>query len=168
MKYNQLQVSANKDCKRVGRGIAAGGGKTAGRGTKGQNARTGKKLRSTFQGGQNGIVTAIPKARGFKSLRIPAQVVYSDRLNDLKGNVDNFTLYEAGLITTPFHNVKVIARGDLTAKITLQTQGASQSVVAMLEKSGGKFEKTATPWPKSTKQAEADDKAAQSAEQEQE
>ena len=168
MKYNQLQVSANKDRKRVGRGIAAGGGKTAGRGTKGQNARTGKKLRSTFQGGQNGIVTAIPKARGFKSLRIPAQVVYSDRLNDLKGNVDNFTLYEAGLITTPFHNVKVIARGDLTAKITLQTQGASQSVVAMLEKSGGKFEKTATPWPKSAKQAEADDKAAQSAEQEQE
>lgn len=162
MKYNQLQVSANKDRKRVGRGIAAGGGKTAGRGTKGQNARTGKKLRSTFQGGQNGIVTAIPKARGFKSLRIPAQVVYSDRLNDLKGNVDNFTLYEAGLITTPFHNVKVIARGDLTAKITLQTQGASQSVVAMLEKSGGKFEKTATPWPKSAKQAEADDKAAYS------
>lgn len=160
MKYNQLQVSANKDRKRVGRGIAAGGGKTAGRGTKGQNARTGKKLHSTFQGGQNGIVTAIPKARGFKSLRIPAQVVYSDRLNDLKGNVDNFTLYEAGLITTPFHNVKVIARGDLTAKITLQTQGASQSVVAMLEKSGGKFEKTATPWPKSAKQAEADDKAA--------
>ena len=48
MKYNQLQVSANKDRKRVGRGIAAGGGKTAGRGTKGQNARTGKKLRSTF------------------------------------------------------------------------------------------------------------------------
>ena len=95
-------------------------------------------------------------------------MVYSDRLNDLKGNVDNFTLYEAGLITTPFHNVKVIARGDLTAKITLQTQGASQSVVAMLEKSGGKFEKTATPWPKSTKQAEADDKATQSAEQEQE
>ena len=160
MKYNQLQVSANKDRKRVGRGIAAGGGKTAGRGTKGQNARTGKKLRSTFQGGLNRIVTAIPKARGFKSLRIPAQVVYSDRLNDLKGNVDNFTLYEAGLITTPFHNVKVIARGDLTAKITLQTQGASQSVVAMLEKSGGKFEKTATPWPKSAKQAEADDKAA--------
>ena len=88
-------------------------------------------------------------------------MVYSDRLNDLKGNVDNFTLYEAGLITTPFHNVKVIARGDLTAKITLQTQGASQSVVAMLEKAGGAFEKAAVPpLPKSAKQAEADDKAA--------
>ena len=45
MKYNELHIAANKDRKRVGRGIAAGGGKTAGRGTKGQNARTGKKLR---------------------------------------------------------------------------------------------------------------------------
>src|SRR5574344_1229646 len=125
MKYNELQVSANKDRKRVGRGISAGGGKTAGRGTKGQGARTGKKLRSMFQGGQNGIVTAIPKARGFKSLRTPAQVVYLDRLNDLKGSVDNFKLYEAGLIATPFHTVKVITRGELKAKLSLKTQGAS-------------------------------------------
>ncbi len=160
MKYNQLQVSANKDRKRVGRGISAGGGKTAGRGTKGQNARTGKKLRSMFQGGQNGIATAIPKARGFKSLRTPAQVVYSDRLNSLEGDVDNFVLYEADLIATPFHAVKVIARDELTAKITLRTQGASKTVVTMLEKSGGKFEKTATPLPKSAEQAEADDKTA--------
>ena len=159
MKYNELQATANKDRKRVGRGIAAGGGKTAGRGTKGQNARTGKKLRAMFQGGQNGLAKAIPKARGFKSLRTPAQVVYSDRLNDLKGKVDNFALYEAGLIATPFHTVKIIARGDLTAKLTLQTQGASKSVIAMLEKAGGTFEKTATPLPKSAKEAEADDKA---------
>jgi large subunit ribosomal protein L15 len=48
MKYNDLQISANKDKKRVGRGISAGGGKTAGRGTKGQNSRTGKKLRAMF------------------------------------------------------------------------------------------------------------------------
>ena len=57
-KYNELQVSSHKSRKRVGRGISAGGGKTAGRGTKGQNARTGKKLRAMFQGGQNGIVSA--------------------------------------------------------------------------------------------------------------
>ena len=94
-KYNELQVNSHKSRKRVGRGISAGGGKTAGRGTKGQNARTGKKLRAMFQGGQNGIVSAVPKARGFKSLRAPAQVVYSDRLNGLKGEVDNFALYEA-------------------------------------------------------------------------
>lgn len=158
MKYNELQVSSHKDRKRVGRGISAGGGKTAGRGTKGQGARTGKKLRSMFQGGQNGIVTAVPKGRGFKSLRTPAQVVYLDRLNGLKGSVDNFALYEAGLIVTPFHAVKVIARGELAAKVTLKTQGASKSVVEAIKKAGGTFEKVTTPYPSSAKQAEANDK----------
>lgn len=158
MKYNELQVTANRDRKRVGRGISAGGGKTAGRGTKGQNARTGKKLHPMFQGGQNGIASAVPKGRGFKSLRTPAQVVYLDRLNDLKGNVDNFALYEAGLIATPFHTVKVILRGELTAKVSLKTQGASKSVIAAIEKAGGSFSKVATPIQKSAKEAEAADK----------
>ena len=85
MKYNDLQVSANRNKKRVGRGIAAGQGKTAGRGTKGQNARTGKKLRAMFQGGQRPLAQAVPKARGFKSLRTPAQVVYMDHLNAFDG-----------------------------------------------------------------------------------
>ena len=93
MKYNDLQVSANKNKKRVGRGIAAGQGKTAGRGTKGQNARTGKKLRAMFQGGQRPLAQAVPKARGFKSLRTPAQVVYLDHLNVFDGKtVDNALL----------------------------------------------------------------------------
>jgi large subunit ribosomal protein L15 len=157
-KYNELQVAPNKNRKRVGRGISAGGGKTAGRGTKGQNSRTGKKLRTMFQGGQNGLVSAIPKSRGFKSLRTPAQVVYLDRLNDLKGTIDNFALYEASLISTPFHNVKVITRGELTAKVTLRVQGASKSAIAAIEKAGGVFEKTPTPLQKSQKQAEAEDK----------
>ena len=157
-KYNELQVASHKDRKRVGRGISAGGGKTAGRGTKGQGSRTGKKLHAMFQGGQNGIVSAVPKGRGFKSLRTPAQVVYLDRLNELKGSVDNFALYEAGLIATPFHNVKVIARGELSAKLTLKTQGASKSVVEAIKKAGGTFEKTATPLQKSAKEAEAADK----------
>jgi len=157
-KYNELQVLSHKDRKRVGRGISAGGGKTAGRGTKGQGSRTGKKLHSTFQGGQNSLVSAIPKGRGFKSLRTPAQVVYLDRLNELKGSVDNFALYEAGLISTPFHTVKVILRGELAAKISLKTQGASKSVMAAVEKAGGSFVKTPTPLPKSAKVAEAEDK----------
>lgn len=157
-KYNELQVASHKDRKRVGRGISAGGGKTAGRGTKGQGSRTGKKLHAMFQGGQNGIVSAVPKGRGFKSLRTPAQVVYLDRLNELKGSVDNFKLYEAGLIATPFHTVKVIARGELSAKLTLKTQGASKSVVAAIQKAGGAFEKTPTPLQKSAKEAEAADK----------
>lgn len=157
MKYNELQISANKDRKRVGRGISAGGGKTAGRGTKGQNSRTGKKLRPMFQGGQRALAQAIPKNRGFKSLRTPAQVVYADRLNDLKGKVDNFDLFEAGLIATPFHTVKVILRGELTAKIDLKVQGASKSVQAAIKKAGGTFEKIATPIQQSSKEAEKAD-----------
>ncbi len=158
MKYNELQASANRDRKRVGRGISAGGGKTAGRGTKGQNSRTGKKLHATFQGGQNPIVAAAPKLKGFKSHRTPAQVVYADHLNELKGTVDNTALFEAGLIATPFHAVKVIARGEVAAKIALKTQGASKSVVEALQKAGGSFERVATPLQKSAKKAEADEK----------
>lgn len=154
MKYNELQAAANKNRKRVGRGIAAGGGKTAGRGTKGQGARTGKKLHATFQGGENPLVSAAPKRRGFKSHRVPAQVVYADHLNTLKGTVDNMALFEAGLIQTPFHAVKVIARGEMTSGVKLETQGASKAVVEALAKNGGSFTKTATPLQKSSKTKE--------------
>jgi len=158
MKYNELQTNPTKNRKRVGRGIAAGQGKTAGRGTKGQGARTGKKLGVMFQGGQRALVQAIPKARGFKSLRTPAQVVYLDHLNAFKGKTaDNFTLFEAGLISTPFHTVKIIARGELTEKVTLNVQGASKSVQEAITKAGGTFTKTATPLKMSTK-AEKEDK----------
>jgi large subunit ribosomal protein L15 len=159
MKYNELQVSANKGRKRVGRGIAAGQGKTAGRGTKGQGARTGKKLGVMFQGGQRALVQAIPKARGFKSLKSPAQVVYLDHLNAFAGKtVDNFMLFEAGLIATPFHTVKIIARGELNEKVTLRVQGASASVKTAIEKAGGSFEAVPTPLKKSEKEAEKEDK----------
>jgi large subunit ribosomal protein L15 len=158
-KYNELQITANKDKKRVGRGISAGGGKTAGRGTKGQNSRTGKKLRATFQGGQRALMQAVPKKRGFKSLKAPAQVVYLDHLNDLDGKtVDNFVLFEQGYVATPFHTVKVIARGELTAKVTLKVQAASASVKEAITKAGGSFEKTPTPIKQSAKEAAASEK----------
>jgi large subunit ribosomal protein L15 len=159
MKYHELQATANKDKKRVGRGIAAGQGKTAGRGTKGQGARTGKKLRATFQGGSNPLVRAVPKLRGFKSLRTPAQIVYLDHLNAFKGKViDNASLFEAGLIATPFHTVKIIARGELTEKVDVKVQAASKSVQEAIAKTGGTFTKTATPLKKSEKKAEETDK----------
>lgn len=159
MKYNELQVLANKGKKRVGRGIAAGQGKTAGRGTKGQGARTGKKLSPIFQGGSGALVRRAPKARGFKSLRTAAQVVYLDHLNAFKNKtIDNFALFEAGLIATPFHSVKIIARGELTEKVTLHVQGASKSVQEAVAKAGGSFVKTDTPLRKSTKEAEKADK----------
>lgn len=157
MKYHELQAAANKDRKRVGRGISAGQGKTAGRGTKGQGARTGKKLAAGFMGGQRALMQAVPKARGFKSKRVPAQVVYLEQLNDVKGAViDNFTLTEAGLISTPHHTVKVIARGEYTGKATVKVQAASASVVEAIKKAGGTFEATPVPLPQSTSTKKAD------------
>ena len=159
MKYNELQVGPNKDRKRVGRGIAGGGGKTAGRGTKGQNSRTGKKLRPMFQGGQRPLAQAVPKKRGFKSLKIPAQVVYLDRLNAFAGKmVDNAVLFEEGYISTPFHSVKVISRGELSVKVDLKVQAASKSAIEAIQKAGGTFEKVATPIRESQKTAEKDAK----------
>lgn len=159
MKYHELQVAPTKNKKRVGRGIAAGQGKTAGRGTKGQGSRTGKKLPTMFQGGQRPLVQAVPKARGFKSKRTPAQVVYLDHLNAFKGKtVDNALLFKEGMIATPFQAVKVIARGELTEKVTLHVSGASKAVQAAVVKAGGTFVKTATPIKQSTKEAEKADK----------
>lgn len=141
MKYNELQIDSNKSKKRVGRGISAGQGKTAGRGTKGQGARTGKKIGPTFSGSHEHLLSAIPKKRGFRSLRVKAQVVYTDQLNSVKGaTVDAMTLVEAGILATPYHTAKLIVRGEYTGKATVKLQGASAGAVTMLEKAGGKFE----------------------------
>jgi large subunit ribosomal protein L15 len=146
MKYHELQATPNKDRKRKGRGISAGQGKTAGRGTKGQNSRTGSKFGVTFMGGQRALVQGVPKLKGFKSKRVPAQVVYLDQLNALTSKLaDNNTLFEAGLVATPFHSVKVIVRGELTGKVDVKVQAASKSAVAAIEKAGGTFEKIAVP-----------------------
>lgn len=145
-KYHELEVSANKSKKRVGRGIAAGQGKTAGRGTKGQGSRTGKKLRATFMGGQRSLVQAIPKARGFKTIRKPAQAVYLQDLEALKGKTaDNFTLFEAKLIKNPYHTVKIITKGELKSKVTVKVQNASESAAAAIVKAGGSFDKVPVP-----------------------
>lgn len=146
MKYNELPVNRNTRPTRAGRGISAGRGKTAGRGTKGQKARTGhSKMPTGFMGGQRAIMQAIPKLKGFKSLQSKAQVVYTDRLNDLSGKIDNFVLTDKGLIKDPFAKVKVISRGELTAKIELETQFASKTAVEAIKKAGGSFKKVAVP-----------------------
>lgn len=88
---------------------------------------------------------AVPKLKGFKSLSTKAEIVYTDRLNDLSGDVNNDTLYDAGLISTPYAKVKIITRGELTAKINISTQFASKSAISAIEKAGGKFKKVAVP-----------------------
>ena len=144
MKYNDLVVEKNTRPMRKGRGIAAGQGKTAGRGTKGQKARTGhRKMPRGFMGGQRAIMQAVPKLKGFKSFHTKAEVVYTDRLNDLSGKVDNFVLAEANLISNPFVKVKVITRGELTAKVELETQFASKTAIEAIKKAGGSFKKVA-------------------------
>ena len=155
MKYNELTLESKQNRKRVGRGIAAGQGKTAGRGTKGQGSRTGKKFGPNFMGGQLPLVKATPKAKGFKSSRTPAQVVYLDTLNSFEGKTaDNFSLFEAGYVATPFHSVKVILRGELKKPLTLRVQGASKNVQAALTANGGAFEKVPVPIKQSSKEAE--------------
>ena len=146
MKYNELNVIANKDRKRVGRGIAAGQGKTAGRGTKGQKSRTGhSKMPAGFMGGQRAIMQAIPKLKGFKSLHTKAQVVYTDALDTLSGKVDNFALADANLIANPYASVKVITRGEIKNKIELETQFASKTAIEAIKKAGGSFKKVTVP-----------------------
>jgi large subunit ribosomal protein L15 len=146
MKSHELQVDAHKNRKRVGRGIAAGQGKTAGRGTKGQNSRTGHKLRATFMGGQGPLMQRIPKHRGFKSTHVPAQVVYSDQLDALAGKTaDNMSLFEAGLVNTPYYSVKVIMRDELKSKVIVKLQAVSKGALEAIKKAGGSFEKSAVP-----------------------
>ena len=142
MKYNDLVVEKNTRPSRKGRGIAAGQGKTAGRGTKGQKSRTGhRKMPAGFMGGQRAIMQAVPKLKGFKSIHPKAEVVYTDRLNDFSGKVDNYTLAEASMISSPFVKVKVITRGEIKKKIDLETQFASKTAVEAIKKAGGSFKK---------------------------
>ncbi|HSX28718.1 MAG TPA: 50S ribosomal protein L15 [Candidatus Saccharimonadales bacterium] len=154
MKVHELNLVANKDRKRVGRGIAAGGGKTAGRGTKGQNARTGKKLRAGFEGGQLPLMKRIPKKRGFRSIRVPAQVVYTFQLDALKGKeATNESLAEAGLVATPYHSIKIVLKGELKKAGAVKVQAASKGAIEAITAAGGSFAKTDTSRKPSTKKA---------------
>ena len=144
MKYHELQTAKNKSGKRVGRGIAAGQGKTAGRGTKGQLSRTGSSKRPGFEGGQNPLMQRLPKLHGFRSLKTKAEEVFTGQLDAFAGKtVDTFTLAEAKLISSPFVRVKLLNKGDVTKKVTVKLQGASESAATAVQKAGGTFEKVA-------------------------
>jgi large subunit ribosomal protein L15 len=141
MKYNELKVVKNKDAKRVGRGIAAGGGKTAGRGTKGQNARTGGGVRLGFEGGQTPLMQRLPKNRGFRSIHAKTENIYTSQLDQFAGKTaDNASLFAAGLISNPYDKVKLIVQGEVTKKVTVKLQAASKSAIEAITKAGGTFE----------------------------
>lgn len=142
MKLHELHVVSNKQSRRVGRGIAAGQGKTAGRGTKGQKSRAGSSRKPGFEGGQNPLMQRLPKLRGFTSHRTAVQNVYTGQLDLLGTNVDNYSLAEAGLISSPYLKVKLIVKGDVTKKHNVKLQSASLSAVAVIQKHGGSFQVT--------------------------
>ena len=145
MKYNELSLQSDRKKTRVGRGISAGQGKTAGRGTKGQGSRTGSSRKPGFEGGQNPLIARIPKLRGFKPFWDKPVTLTTGALNKFDGLVDNFTLYQAKILSAPDQKVRVVVRGELTAKVQVKLQGASDGAIEMITKAGGSFEKTERP-----------------------
>lgn len=144
MKFNDLKTTKAKSKRRVGRGIAAGQGKTAGRGTKGQKARTGWSRKPGFEGGQNPLMQRLPKLPGFTSKRPKIENVYTGELDQFgTTTIDNFTLAEAGLTSSAHVKVKLISKGEVTKKVTVKLQGASSSAIAAVQKAGGSFDKVA-------------------------
>lgn len=142
MKYNELKTKPVKSSRRVGRGIAGGQGKTAGRGTKGQGARTGFKKRPGFAGGSNPMMQKLPKLPGFKSHKAKAENVYTSDLNQFTKTVDANSLFAAGLVSSPYSNIKLLVKGELTKTVDVQLPSASAAAIATLEEKGGSFTKT--------------------------
>jgi len=141
MKIHELNVIRNKKATRVGRGIAAGKGKTAGRGTKGQKARAGSGRKPGFEGGQNPLYKRLPKLRGFTPFWKQPTTITTEQLNQFKGSVDNYTLYKARLLSHPNDVARVVSRGNMTAKVNVKLQSASENAQAQITKAGGSFVK---------------------------
>ncbi len=146
IKLNELRDNpgARKARMRVGRGIGSGKGKTSGRGVKGQKARTGVSIKG-FEGGQMPLYRRLPK-RGFNNISAQDFVeVNLDRLQkaidagklDAKAPINGEALVKAGVISRLRDGVRLLGRGELTAKVTIEVAGASASAKAAVEKAGG-------------------------------
>ncbi len=147
MKLHDLRPApgAKKERKRVGRGISAGQGKTAGRGTKGQNARTGGGVKLYFEGGQLPLVRRLPFKRGFTNIRrVEYAEVNLDQLADASlfpsGVVTPQTLVEAGLLRDLTKPVVILGRGDVDRALTVKAHRFSASARAKIEQAGGTAE----------------------------
>ena len=146
MKLNQLSDNpgARKRRMRIGRGIGSGKGKTGGRGGKGQTARTGVAING-FEGGQMPLFRRLPK-KGFNNIfRLDLtevnlgrlqQAIESKRL-DPKGTINGEALVAAGLLSRVRDGVRLLGKGELKTKLTIEVAGASKSAIAAVEKLGG-------------------------------
>ena len=145
MKLHDLQPSlgSRKNRKRVGRGIAAGQGKTAGRGTKGQGARSGGGKGPYFEGGQLPLVRRLPYKRGFTNIwRVEYAEVNLSRLCqfDAGSEVSPATLAEAGIIKSARKPVAILGRGELDRPLTVKAHRFSSAARAGIEAAGGAVE----------------------------
>lgn len=126
--------------KRLGCGESSGHGKTSGKGHKGQKARSGGSIRLGFEGGQMPLIRRIPK-RGFNNAQFKVRfaTVNLGALNafDNGATVDEQSLLAAGLIRRPYDAVKILGNGELTKKLTITVNKASESAKAAVEKAGG-------------------------------
>ncbi|MBI3538315.1 MAG: 50S ribosomal protein L15 [Chloroflexi bacterium] len=144
MKLHDLRPTAGSTHrkKRVGRGISAGQGKTAGRGTKGQGARTGSGIKLYFEGGQNPLVRRLPRLRGFSNhFRIEYQVVNLETLNkfDAGAQVTPALLVERGMVKQ-LAPVKILGQGELKKALTVHAHAFSESAKEKIVALGGKAE----------------------------
>mgnify|MGYP002791890898 FL=1 len=144
MKLHELQYTegARKTRKRVGRGTSSGTGKTAGRGQKGQGARSGGGKKPGFEGGQTPLFMRLSK-RGFTNFnKLEYAIVNLDQLNTFEAGtvVCPKALKEAGLIKKELDGVKVLGNGTLEKAITVKAHKFSKSALAAIEAAGGKTE----------------------------
>ena len=133
---------ANADVYRKGRGHGSGNGKTAGKGHKGQKARSGGSIRPGFEGGQMPLQRRIPK-RGFVNVFATNYAVINVKdLNVFEDGavVDEQAIVEAGLLKKTLDGVKVLGKGELTKKLTVNVAAFSKSAKQKIEEVGGKAE----------------------------
>ncbi len=137
---------ARRDARRVGRGIGGKGGKTAGRGTKGQGART--NIKPGFEGGQTPLHRRTPKAKGFRNpFRVEYHVVNLDTFEGFEAGatVDPETLRARGLVAKR-GLVKVLGRGEVTKALTVKAHAFSTSAKEAIAAAGGTTEVLPAPW----------------------
>ena len=144
MKLHELSPApgSTKDVKRIGRGHGSGNGKTAGKGHKGQKARSGHGMRAGFEGGQMPLQRRVPK-RGFNNIfRVEYATVNLAALESFKdgSTVDIKALVKAGNIKKADKLVKILGNGTLTKKLTVKADAFSASAKQKIEDAGGKAE----------------------------
>lgn len=144
MKLHELQATpgANKETKRLGRGHGSGQGKTAGKGHKGQNARSGGGVKPGFEGGQMPLARRVPK-RGFNNIFATKYTIVNVAALEafVDGTVvDAELLKAAGIIKKTCDGIKILGNGDLSKNLTVKAAQFSASAKEKIEKAGGKAE----------------------------